>query len=135
MFLLSTHDALIYDEGVRLEFAEIVRYAYSIYRKLKVRTTYRAQEVEVLKEKFQSLQEKMAAMFSIPINTDADVRCLNEYTETNRRKHREVNTNSSLGTQKRNQSKLGPLVTSLNALDDGKEEENATVARSGKYGD
>ena len=101
LFLFSTHDALIYDDGVRFEFAEIVRNTFSIFRKLKVKSTYRAEEVVVLKEQIKTLQEKMAALFSIPINSDADGRSLNEFTQINRLQPGSVPPMPDLETKKK----------------------------------
>ncbi len=80
LYIFGTNDALIYDAGVRLEFAEIVRTAYSIYRKVKVKTTYRQLELEELKIQIQDLELLMARMFSIQVNSEPDVRTLDELT-------------------------------------------------------
>ena len=61
LYLFGTKNALIYDDGVRLEFADIIRTTFSIYRTVNVKTTYRHEELVKIKEKFKSWKNKLKA--------------------------------------------------------------------------
>jgi hypothetical protein len=76
LFVFSTHDSLIEDEGIRLAFADIVIMVYSLYVRFKVKKFYREHETTQLGEDIASVLSKLQALFELKVDDSADTRTM-----------------------------------------------------------
>jgi hypothetical protein len=74
LFIFSTHDALIEDEGIRATFANIVRNVYSLYVRVKVKKCYRSQEIDLLRKDIASVLSELQTLFDLKLNDSSDAR-------------------------------------------------------------
>jgi hypothetical protein len=66
LLIFTTHDALIEDGRVRAELAAVVRLAFSIFRKLKLRQYWRGRrQVDELDEQLSELYHRGATLFRV----------------------------------------------------------------------
>jgi hypothetical protein len=65
LFVFTTHDGLVEDEGIRKDLAMVVRLTYSFYRKLKMKRWWRKAERKELKDDLLAMFKVAAKVFCL----------------------------------------------------------------------
>ena len=73
LFVFSTHDVLINDKPIRESFADLIRTAHSVYRKLKCKRFWSCSDLTTLDDQISCLKVTMVKLFNLPVDNDVEV--------------------------------------------------------------
>jgi len=72
LFVFSTHDVLISDKPIRDMFADLIRTAHSVYRKLKCKRFWRESDLAMLDDQVLRLKSSMVKLFNLPVDNTVE---------------------------------------------------------------
>ena len=73
LFVFSTHYVLINDKPIRESFADLIRTAHSVYRKLKCKRFWSCSDLTTLDDQISCLKVTMVKLFNLPVDNDVEV--------------------------------------------------------------
>ena len=72
LFVFSTHDVLISEKTIRDMFADLVRSAHSVYRKLKCKRFWRESDLATLDDQVLRIKQSMVKLFNLPVDNTVE---------------------------------------------------------------
>ena len=72
LFVFSTHDVLISDKPIRDSFADLMRTAHSVYRKLKCKRFWREVDLSKLDDQVLRMKSSMVKLFNLPVDNTVE---------------------------------------------------------------
>jgi hypothetical protein len=72
LFVFSTHDVLISEKRIRDSFADLIRTAHSVYRKLKCKRFWREIDLSKLDDQVLRMKSSMVKLFNLPIDNTVE---------------------------------------------------------------
>jgi hypothetical protein len=72
LFVFSTHDVLLSDQPIRTSFADLIRTAHSVYRKLKCKRFWRESDLANLDDQVLRLKSSMVKLFNLPVDNTVE---------------------------------------------------------------